>query len=75
MRTPEGHAFYKGRTAIVEPVFGQTKERRGFRCCALRRFRRCALRGLVNVSAEWDLICLTHNVLKRFRAGGRLMPG
>ena len=66
VRTPDGHALYKMRKAIVEPVFGQTKERRGF--------RRFALRGLANVRAEWDLICLTHNVLKLFRAGGRLIP-
>jgi len=26
-------------------------------------------RGLENVSAEWDLICLTHNLLKLFRSG------
>ena len=66
VRTVEGQALYKMRKAIVEPVFGQTKERRGF--------RRFALRGLSNVRAEWDLICLTHNVLKLFRAGGRLQP-
>jgi transposase len=66
LRTMEGQALYKMRKAIVEPVFGQTKERRGF--------RRFALRGLRNVAAEWDLICLTHNVLKLFRAGGRLQP-
>jgi IS5 family transposase len=47
--------------AIVEPVFGQLKEGRGF--------RRFLLRGLENVSAEWDLICLTHNLLKLFRSG------
>ncbi len=66
VRTKDGQALYKMRKAIVEPVFGQTKERRGF--------RRFALRGLCNVRAEWDLICLTHNVLKLFRAGGRLRP-
>ena len=66
VRTVEGQALYKMRKAIVEPVFGQTKERRGF--------RRFALRGLSKVRSEWDLICLTHNVLKLFRAGGRLRP-
>ena len=48
----------------VEPVFGQIKEGRGF--------RRFLLRGLENVTAEWDLICLTHNLLKVFGSG--LMP-
>ena len=60
VRTPEGRAVYRWRKAIVEPVFGQTK--------ACRGFRRFALRGLANVSAEWLLICLTHNVLKLFRS-------
>ena len=66
VRTVKGQALYKMRKAIVEPVCGQTKERRGF--------RRFALRGLSKVQAEWDLICLTHNVLKLFRAGGCPKP-
>lgn len=44
---------------IVEPVFGQTKLARG-RC-------RFFLRGLEKVSAEWQLIGLTHNLLKIWR--------
>ena len=56
VRTPEGREVYRWRKAIAEPVFGQTK--------ACRGFRRFALRGLTNVSAEWLLISLTHNVLK-----------
>ncbi len=27
-------------------------------------------RGLQNVAAEWDLICLTHNLLKLYQADG-----
>jgi len=61
LRTADGHAIYKRRKAIVEPVFGQTKERRGF--------RRFSFRGAVRVRAEWRLICLTGNLLKLFRAG------
>lgn len=61
LRTEAGHAIYKMRKAIVEPVFGQTKERRGF--------RRFSFRGKDKVSAEWKLICLTHNLLKLFRSG------
>jgi hypothetical protein len=49
------------RKAIVEPLFGQIKERRGF--------RRFSLRGLQKVRAEWKLICLTHSLLKLFRCG------
>ena len=64
LRTMKGRATYKRRKAIVEPVFGQIKEARG-----LRRF---SLRGLSNVTAEWELICLTHNVLKLFRGGATI---
>jgi len=63
LRSEPGSTIYKMRKAIVEPVFGQIKEWRGF-----RRFR---LRGLDKVSAEWKLICLTHNLLKLFRSGWR----
>ena len=65
LKTAEGKAVYKMRKAIVEPVFGQTKEARGF--------RRFSFRGLAKVSAEWDVVCLTHNLLKLFRSGWR--PG
>jgi len=64
LRTKKGRETYSKRKHIAEPVFGQIKEARGF--------RRFLLRGLENVSAEWDLICLTHNLLKLFRSG--LMP-
>jgi hypothetical protein len=50
-----------GKSAIVEPVFGQIK--------AVRGLNRFALRGLEKVKAEWKLICLTHNLLKFFRHG------
>jgi transposase len=61
-----GHAVYALRKTIVEPVFGQIKEQRGF--------RRFSLRGLRKVQAEWLLICLTHNLLKLFRAGWTVQP-
>jgi hypothetical protein len=61
LRTPEGRAVYKLRKAVVEPVFGQIKEARGF--------RRFLLRGLAKVQAEWQMICATHNLLKLFRFG------
>lgn len=60
LKTAEGRAVYKTRKQIVEPVFGQIKEARGF--------RRFSFRGLKKVSAEWNLICLTHNLLKLFRS-------
>ena len=61
LSTAAGHAIYKMRKAIVEPVFGQIKERRGF--------RRFSFRGLSNARLEWRLICLTANLLKLFRSG------
>ena len=61
LRTAKGRATYSKRKHIVEPVFGQIKEARGF--------RRFLLRGLENVTCEWDIVCLTHNLLKLFRSG------
>ena len=47
---------YRLRKQVVEPVFGQIKSALGF--------ARFLLRGLVNVSHEWALICTTHNLRK-----------
>jgi hypothetical protein len=54
-----GKVLYAARKQIVEPVFGMIKSARG-----IRKF---LLRGLEKVSAEWQLICLTHNLLKIWR--------
>ena len=59
LRTATGKVLYAARKHIVEPVFGQIKGARG-----IRRF---LMRGLEKVSAEWQLICLTHNILKIWR--------
>ncbi|MGC9223072.1 MAG: transposase [Terracidiphilus sp.] len=64
LRTEAGRAVYKMRKAIVEPVFGQIKEQRGF--------RRFSLRGKENVRREWKLVCAASNLLKLFRAGWAL---
>ena len=56
LATKSGAAVYARRKVIVEPVFGQIKEARGF--------RRFLLRGLAKVRGEWSLIALTHNLLK-----------
>jgi len=64
LQTQAGRAIYKMRKAIVEPVFGQIKE--------WRHFRRFRFRGLEKVRSEWKLICLTHNILKLFRAQRRV---
>jgi transposase len=60
LQSKAGAAIYNQRKAIVEPVFAYLKHVRG-----VRQF---LLRGLAQVQAEWLLICLTHNVLKMFRA-------
>lgn len=60
LRTKKGRETYSKRKSIVEPVFGQTKGARGF--------VRFSLRGLKKMRGEWALVCLTHNLLKLFRA-------
>src|SRR5258708_1672521 len=56
LQTQGGAAVYATRKFIVEPVFGQIKQARGF--------RQFLLRGLEKVRGEWALICMTHNILK-----------
>ncbi len=51
---------YRLRKQIVEPVFGQIKQARGF--------RQFMLRGIDKVTAEWALICTAHNLTKLARA-------
>jgi hypothetical protein len=52
-----GHrSRYRFRKQIVEPVFGQIKQARGF--------RQFLLRGSDNVKAEWAIPCTVHNILK-----------
>jgi transposase/IS5 family transposase len=67
LRTKAGRAHYARRKAIVEPVFGQIKEARGF--------RRFSLRGLEAVQAEWMLVAAVHNLGKLFTSGraGRVL--
>jgi len=69
LATKAGAAHYARRKVIVEPVFGQHKECRGF--------RRVSLRGEANARAEWILINLVHNLGKLFRSGrgGRIPTG
>jgi transposase len=64
VRSPAGQALYSRRKVIVEPVFGQIKEARGF--------RRFLLRGLAKVRGAWRVVCLGHNLLKLWRYGHAL---
>ena len=51
---------YRLRKQVVEPVFGQIKQARGF--------RQFLLRGVEKVRAEWALVCTAHNLTKLARA-------
>lgn len=62
LRTKAGRAVYKLRETIVEPVFGQIKE--------AMEFRQFLLRGIEKVQAEWELVCLCHNLRKLFACQG-----
>jgi transposase len=50
---------YRLRKQVVEPVFGQIKQARGF--------RQFLLRGIDKVKAEWAMICTAHNLTKLAR--------
>ncbi len=56
LQTKAGKAVYAARKCVVEPVFGQIKQARGF--------RQFLLRGKEKVKGEWALLCLTHNILR-----------
>src|ERR1022692_4542457 len=56
LQTKVGKAVYAARKCVVEPVFGQIKQARGF--------RQFLLRGLRKVQGEWALLCMTHNILR-----------
>jgi hypothetical protein len=58
-----GHrSRYRLRKQVVEPVFGQIKQARGF--------RQFLLRGIEKTSTEWSLICTVHNLMKLAKATG-----
>jgi transposase len=60
LQTKAGKAVYAARKCVVEPVFGQIKQARGF--------RQFLLRGKEKVKGEWALLCLTHNILRLYAA-------
>lgn len=68
LRTRRGREIYRQRGAMVEPVFGQMKDRQGA--------DRFSMRGLEQCRGEWDLDATVHNLRKLHRdsvrrAGGR----
>src|ERR1039458_2036771 len=56
LSTELGHALYRKRQPMIEPVFGHTKFNR-----RIDRFQR---RGRAAARSEWRLITATHNLLK-----------
>ena len=61
LRTKHGRETYAKRKGMVEPIFGQIKQVRGF--------RQFLMRGPAKMRGEWLLICLTHNLMKLFGSG------
>ncbi len=59
LETDAGKALYRRRSAMIEPVFGQTKFN--------RRIDRFLRRGRSACRSEWRLIAATHNLLKLHR--------
>ncbi len=59
LRHPDARRRYARRKTIVEPVFGQLKEARGFTTFSLR--------GLTHAAGEYLLACIAHNLGKLLR--------
>lgn len=59
LTSPQGRETYARRKSTVEPVFGQIRT---------RGFQHFSFRGLFKNRCEWAFVCLTHNILKLFRA-------
>jgi transposase len=70
LRQPDARRRYARRKTIVEPVFGQLKEARGFSTLSVR--------GLAHAAGEYLLACLAHNLGKLLRVcplpSARLAP-
>ena len=58
LRTKRGRETYAKRKGMIEPIFGQIKQARGF--------RQFLPRGMDQMRGEWRLVCMTHNLLKLF---------
>lgn len=56
MKEEESKRIFSMRGSIIEPVFGNWKENLGY--------RQFLLRGLIGVSGEFSLMCITHNIMK-----------
>ena len=67
LRTKKGRATCQKRTGQVEPPCLSVNEDSG-QIKPAGGFRQFALRGIAQMKAEWQLVCLTHNLLKLWRA-------
>ena len=56
--TEEGQKIYSKRKTTVEPVFGIIKRVMGF--------RQFLMRGLENISIEWDLVTISYNISRMY---------
>ena len=65
LRTRRGRSIYRQRGALVEPVFGQMKDRQGA--------DRFSMRGLERCRGEWQLHAAVHNLRKLHRESVRRM--
>jgi transposase len=63
LRTKHGRERYRRRSASVEPVFGQMKDRQDA--------RRFSMRGLERCRGEWNLHAAVHNMRKLHRESVR----
>ena len=59
MQTSEAQQAYRRRLPLVEPLFGILKSQLGA--------RQFALRGIVNVAAEWTMLATAFNVRTPWR--------
>ena len=62
LKTKHGHAVYRQRKTIVEPVFGQLR--------TVQDAGRVLLRGAPAADLQWRFSCTIHNLLKLHRNGG-----
>jgi len=58
LKTARGKRLYALRKQTPEPVFGIIKSAMGY--------RQCLLRGLKNVTGEWNLVTMSWNIKRMF---------
>ena len=64
--TMEARKIYAGRSAIVEPVFGNIRFN--------KKLDHFTYRGVKKVSVQWRLYCLVHNIEKIAHFGKKYGP-